>query len=327
MATAFIKIKNLDRNGLQTRAALNEATVTEYTEAMDAGVEFPPVTVFREDRRGDSSIYRLADGFHRVEAKTRTKKYGKPGFDTVKATIISGGYSDALKFALGANAAHGLRRTNADKRHALEMAWEKRKELFGGEPSNGALAKMCGVSERTVASFRADQPAPVARALPVRPANRKAPPPPPPTKRVGVDGVARAVPVRPAPVRPPVKKGYHIGPDGKQHADGVILDQFGVEIPERIKPAFFNASSLKCIISQLQTARMSLKQAQEKKDVCIAAVSQRAGLEMENAYHELKAAIPYCVCRMCQGQGCDACRETGFQTEDQFKRNPPEFNP
>ena len=326
MATAFIKIKNLDRNGLQTRAALNEATVTEYTEAMDAGVEFPPVTVFREDRRGDSSIYRLADGFHRVEAKTRTKKYGKPGFDTVKATIISGGYSDALKFALGANAAHGLRRTNADKRHALEMAWEKRKELFGGEPSNGALAKMCGVSERTVASFRADQPAPVARALPVRPANRKAPPPPPPTKRVGVDGVARAVPVRPAPVRPPVKKGYHIGPDGKQHADGVILDQFGVEIPERIRTAF-TSETLGEIVSTLQRARTMLAQAIRSKDPSVAAVAQRAGLEMENAYHELKAAKPYCVCRMCQGQGCDVCRETGFQTEDQFKRNPPEFNP
>lgn len=317
MATAYIKIKNLDRNGLQTRAALDEATVADYTEAMNNGAEFPPVTVFR-DRDG---TYRLADGFQRVEAKTRTAKYGKPGFDTVKATIMPGGYVDALKFALGANAIHGLRRTNADKRHALEMAWENRKALFGGEPSNALLAKMCGVSDRTVVSFRAEKPAPVRPAPPSRKAAAKTPPPP--VKRVGVDGRVRNIP---APVRPapPVKKGYHIGADGKQHADGVKLDRFNVEIPDRIAAAF-SSTVLDDIVSDLQRARTALNRAVEAKDPAVAGVSQRAKIEMTNAYHELKAAKPFCVCRMCQGQGCDACRDTGFQTEDQYNRNPPEF--
>ena len=153
---------------------------------------------------------------------------------------------------------------------------------------------------------------PVRPAAPVRPLPNRV-----------KDDVEQDTP--PPPTRP-VKKGYHIGPDGKQHADGVILDQFGVEIPERIRTAF-TSETLGEIVSTLQRARTMLAQAIRSKDPSVAAVAQRAGLEMENAYHELKAAKPYCVCRMCQGQGCDACRETGFQTEDQFKRNPPEFNP
>ena len=55
------------------------------------------------------------------------------------------------------------------------------------------------------------------------------------------------------------------------------------------------------------------------------AIAQRVTVELENAYHELKAALPFCVCRMCQGQGCTACSSTGYQTRDQYNRNPPEF--
>lgn len=192
MATAFIKIKNLDRNGLQTRAALDEATVSEYTELMEKGVEFPPVTVFREDIAGKPSVYRLADGFHRVESKTRTTKYGRPGFDTVKANIIQGGYADALKFALSANANHGLRRTNADKRRAVEMALENARKLFGGMPSANRLAEMCAVSVEFANRFITEK-------------EKAVPPPVPVRTRVGRDGKKVTLPpVRPAP---PVRKG------------------------------------------------------------------------------------------------------------------------
>ena len=37
------------------------------------------------------------------------------------------------------------------------------------------------------------------------------------------------------------------------------------------------------------------------------------------------AAEPHCVCRMCQGQGCKACHGRGWQTEEEYKRNPKEF--
>ena len=320
MAIETITIEDLDRNGLQTRVALDESTVVEYADAMRGKAHFPPVTAFCDGKK----IY-LADGFHRVEATMRC------GWRKIKADVRTGTFADALKHALGANANHGLRRSNADKQRCLQLAWENRRELFGAnDPTADWLANVCGVSIATAKNYYSTisinytDLTPVRQnakgrtyTVPTRPPMRKTPPP---TRTVA----SNPLPVRPAPVRPPVKKGYHIGPDGKQHADGVALDQFGVEIPERIRTAF-TSETLGEIVSTLQRARTMLAQAIRSKDPSVAAVSQRAGLEMENAYHELKAAIPYCVCRMCQGQGCDACRETGFQTEDQFKRNPPEL--
>ena len=35
-----------------------------------------------------------------------------------------GGLRDAILFSVGANAAHGLRRTNADKRRTVLLLWE-----------------------------------------------------------------------------------------------------------------------------------------------------------------------------------------------------------
>lgn len=51
------------------------------------------------------------------------------------------GAIEPLKHALGANAAHGHQRTNADKRRCVEIALRE----FAGM-SNRAIADMCGVS-------------------------------------------------------------------------------------------------------------------------------------------------------------------------------------
>src|ERR1041385_4897111 len=97
--------------GTQVRAGLNEATVADYAEALAGGAKFPPVIVFH-----DGSRHIAADGFHRIHAAIRT------GATQIECEIRQGGKADALKFALGCNAHHGLRRTNADKRHAVELA-------------------------------------------------------------------------------------------------------------------------------------------------------------------------------------------------------------
>jgi hypothetical protein len=95
--------------GTQIRAALDEATVAAYAEAIKAGVKLPPVRVF-----DDKKTLWLSDGFHRVEARLRA------GGDIVEVERLVGGKRDALIDAIGANAAHGLPRSNADKRRAIE---------------------------------------------------------------------------------------------------------------------------------------------------------------------------------------------------------------
>src|ERR1051325_5354341 len=118
--------------GTQVRAGLNEATVADYAESLADGAKFPPVIVFH-----DGSRYIAADGFHRIHAASRS------GATLIECDIRKGSKSDALKFALGCNAHHGLRRTNADKRHAVGMALREFPML-----SDRALAEICIVSDR-----------------------------------------------------------------------------------------------------------------------------------------------------------------------------------
>jgi FtsZ-binding cell division protein ZapB len=92
--------------GTQSRLKLCESTVSEYAEYID---KMPAVTLFY-----DGADYWLADGFHRFFA---AKKAGKK---TIYETIIPGTKRDAILHSVGANAAHGLRRSNEDKRKSVQ---------------------------------------------------------------------------------------------------------------------------------------------------------------------------------------------------------------
>ncbi len=126
--------------GTQSRAAINRDTVADYAEAMEAGAEFPPVIVFY-----DGSAYWLADGFHRYEA------YARAGVNDVPAEIRQGTQRDAILYSVGANAAHGLRRTNEDKRRAVMVLLN---DPEWSTWSNREIARQCSVSEYLVRDAR-----------------------------------------------------------------------------------------------------------------------------------------------------------------------------
>lgn len=127
--------------GTQSRAEISREVVSDYAELVKAGTEFPPVVVFH-----DGSAYWLADGFHRYEA------YAQAGMNEIPADLRQGTQRDAVLFSVGANASHGLRRTNDDKRRAVMVllndpewsAWSDRE-----------IARQCGVSHPFVAALRA----------------------------------------------------------------------------------------------------------------------------------------------------------------------------
>lgn len=124
----------------QSRVQLNEETVTEYAEAMREGVNFPAITVFF-----DGSDYWLADGFHRWHGAR------KAGLTQILEHVIPGTKREAILHSLGANANHGLRRTNADKHKAVETLladeeWSKW--------SDREIARACGVSHEFVRRSR-----------------------------------------------------------------------------------------------------------------------------------------------------------------------------
>ena len=126
--------------GTQIRVELNQETVDTYAAAFAAGAEFPPVKVFF-----DGKDRWLADGFHRYFG---AKKAGKK---TILESVSPGTRRDALLYSLGANASHGLNRTNADKRNAVTTM------LQDGEWakwSNREIAKACHVSDVFVGQVR-----------------------------------------------------------------------------------------------------------------------------------------------------------------------------
>ena len=126
--------------GTQPRASIHNDTVAEYAEALTNGASMPPVIIFFD---GVSNW--LADGFHRFHA------HKQAGLMEINAEVRSGSQRDAVLFSLGANATHGLKRTNEDKRKAVTTAL--RHPEFG-QWSDNQISKVCGVSHPFVATVR-----------------------------------------------------------------------------------------------------------------------------------------------------------------------------
>jgi len=125
----------------QPRAALSADRIAEYVEDMSRGDKFPPLIVFQDKKR----TYWLADGFHRYHAHV--------GVDakTVDCVVHKGELRDAVLYSCGANAAHGLRRTNADKRQAVaKLLNDKEWRAW----SDREIARQCRVSDTLVLRLR-----------------------------------------------------------------------------------------------------------------------------------------------------------------------------
>jgi hypothetical protein len=104
----------------------------------------------------------------------------------------------------------------------------------------------------------------------------------------------------------------------------VPLDRFGTEIPVEINDAF-EQDELNEVIRNISDARSVLRSALEAGVEAFKAVRQDALIQLNNAYSFVKSAKAHCVCRICQGNGCKACHERGWQTEEEYERNPKEF--
>lgn len=126
--------------GTQPRAAIDYALVSDYAEQVRAGAIFPAVVVFY-----DGTDYWLADGFHRVKAAREAQ------LEAIVADVRQGTREDAVWFSCGANQAHGLRRTNMDKRRAVAAAL---KHAMAAGLSDRAIAEHCGVGPALVGDVR-----------------------------------------------------------------------------------------------------------------------------------------------------------------------------
>lgn len=130
--------------GTQMRAAIDEVTADEYAQELRQGAAFPPVVVFY-----DGSDHWLGDGFHRVQAYFLV--YGDKA--KIPCDVRPGTRRDAVLCAAGANAVHGLRRTNADKRRAVETLL---RDEEWSQWSDREIARRCHVTQPFVSKLHHD---------------------------------------------------------------------------------------------------------------------------------------------------------------------------
>ncbi len=139
-----VKLKLTDiriDGGTQPRTEIDYELVHEYSESIES---LPPVIVFT-----DGATNWLADGFHRFHAHRKLE------LPTIEAEVKQGSLRDAILYSVGANAQHGKRRTNADKRKAVLTL------LNDGEWarwSNREIARRCIVSSQYVDKIKNSLP-------------------------------------------------------------------------------------------------------------------------------------------------------------------------
>jgi len=132
-----LEIARLRRDGgTQSRAELDVDTISDYANAMKAGAKFPAV-----DAHYDGINYWLVDGFHRIEAALEVN------LKTFQVIVHQGTLRDAILYSVGANAIHGLRRKNVDKRRAVVRLLS---DAEWSQWSRNQIAKQCGVDEKLV---------------------------------------------------------------------------------------------------------------------------------------------------------------------------------
>jgi hypothetical protein len=136
------------------RYAVDGDQVNNLKAAYEAGENVPPVDLFAErvpEKTSEEASesheqrirYFIGDGWHRFHA---LRELGRA---VIPAIVHPGGRREALKCALGANSGYGLRRTNRDKRKAVEVAIREFPRL-----SNRAVAELCKVSHEMVNALR-----------------------------------------------------------------------------------------------------------------------------------------------------------------------------
>jgi len=293
MATKEIKIDSLVTENLQMRLQLDEKTIVNYAQHMDDGKEFPPIVVFCEAARPESSPY-LADGFHRIEARRRL------GHDTILAEVHEGTFDDALSYALNANSQHGLNMTDGDVANVCRIAWENRRVLFHDIDETNChfvtrFAEKCGVSRKTAYKHLNKLNCNPVTKLPSVPDALKV--------------TREHLEERDANVRALLKEQK---------------DRFGIAIPDRLLAAFRSREPQQ-LTRDLNDIYKVLEKRRMEGDMVFAPFVAYSMTHLDNMINTIRHGLVYCVCRMCRGEGCGSCNNLGFQTRPQYDRNPSEF--
>ncbi len=268
--------------GTQQRAEICTKTVAEYRDIIANDGKLPPMKV-----RYDGVSMWLTDGFHRYHA------YSSLGVETVDIISTPGTQREAVLDSIGANAAHGLRRNNADKRAAVitmlnDDEWS--------QWSDRKIAETAMVSHTFVANIRRELGAPLLDGVD------------------GVDGEDGC--------EQDAASG-NVATDGGDEGPANEGDVSGVVIPTPFEIAQAEAEQ----IGQWHDSIKSIaKQVKDECEMGGAYTSRLAAIavttDLRNALRAFKFAMPHAACPKCEEEGCETCKQTGWVTKAELDRIP-----
>ena len=279
--------------GTQFRAAINQDRVTDYAELFDNSKEWPfdsACEVFF-----DGVEYYLVDGFHRYHAAVRVKR------SSLSCIVHSGTVRDAIKFALSANARHGLHRSNEDKRKAVAFVLDDQEWRH---LSSRAIADICGVGSRFVDSCRKDSVAHGAQDS---------------DKRIGKDGRSfnatkpKAEPKpEPTQAKPQPAKEPDVWEDVDDTPEPEQAKPEQAETPQALQaPIQAVATQLTAMLKELK--RLSDCTGGEWLDVT------DLETQIKQLSYSIRQSIYWIDCMDCGGKGCKTCRQLGWLSLDRKK--------
>lgn len=252
----------------QARFESSPEVINDYVALYKAEAELPPIEVFDVEGK----LY-IVDGFHRLAARIKLEE------TFIRCTVVDEGtMDDAAWYATGVNKGHGLRRTNADKRKAVQLALESE---IGRERSSRDVAEHVGVSHTLVQEVQRqleDSSSCPPNSAESHEAENE-------NDRVrGRDSKWRkARKSRPKPETPP--------------ETATPMPPFGPDLKE--------------LAVEIRACRLNAKK--QMPEELASQLGERVSELLTDAEHELKAHIPV-VCGDCEGKGCDRCQQNGWHT-------------
>lgn len=295
--------------GTQARVEMDWKYVEELKQVLEnngakadpAGlVSFPPVVIFRDD---EGNNY-LADGFHRYHAYVKIKA------TAVDANVFSGTLRDAILYSVGANARHGKRRSNEDKRNAVERLladpeWRERssewiaKQAFVSGTFVGEMKTHLGITPGEVKT----QSGKTMKVGKIGSASTGANPVNPPVVTPQVSAVAEMPAIKGRPIPPQSSAAFQV-----------------------YKPQFDD------LLSKLRSDKKELVNILDKivvgGDLTVMRINGYRKQIMEfidGAMRLIGNEInPFSVCPYCKGTDatCPACKGSGWVSADQDKSAP-----
>lgn len=304
----------------QPRAELVDSAIKEYADALDAGDKFPPVTVYH-----DGKSYWLADGFHRWHAHSRLDR------TEIMADVHTGSRRDAILHSVGANATHGLRRTNEDKRQVVLTLLQDEE---WAQWSDSEIGRKCGVDHKTVGKYRKELESigefPRCSTRQTKdgrqyPADRIAPESP----SKGADDPEFDEPAElesfdddDGPENPYEQAGPGRRPDGRDHPDmNRVMKPREFPGGQKPDPNLPDSTPLREVQRLTQQAR---KQVKELVGTPLGAFldHQQIDASLKHVFDAAKFAAPHITCPKCKGKGCASCRLQGWLPKPHYERLP-----